>query len=62
VIADIIVLATLGFAVAFTAAWILSPALRRWIERPKYTFQAHVTGYDEAERRRLDIKESSSDE
>ena len=45
---DIIVLLALGFTVLFLAAWALSPALRRWIERPKYRFLADVQSYDQA--------------
>jgi hypothetical protein len=44
---DLIVgLATL-FAVVFFAAWLVSPRLRAWVERPKYRFQANVRSYDE---------------
>jgi hypothetical protein len=39
---DLIVLASGAFALAFTIAWALSPALRRWIERPKYRFLKDV--------------------
>jgi hypothetical protein len=40
------------FAVVFLAAWLVSPRLRRWIERPKYRFQADVRSYDEAQKTR----------
>lgn len=43
---DWIVLIAVMFALAFVAAWICSPALRKWIERPKYRFLADVKGYD----------------
>jgi hypothetical protein len=46
---DLIVgLATL-FAVMFFAAWLISPRLRAWVERPKYRFQANVRSYDETQ-------------
>jgi hypothetical protein len=48
---DAIVLATVLFAFAFFAAWLLSPGLRTWIERPKYQFQGNLERYDEARRR-----------
>jgi hypothetical protein len=38
------------FAVVFLAAWIVSPRLRVWIERPKYRFLADVQSYDQAQR------------
>ena len=47
---DAIVLATVGFAFAFFAAWLASPGLRAWIERPKHQFQANLQQYDEARR------------
>ncbi|HQZ40224.1 MAG TPA: hypothetical protein PLH72_14405 [Vicinamibacterales bacterium] len=47
-ITDLIVLAAVVFAVAFFAAWLVSPALRAWIERPKVRFQDDVRGYDRA--------------
>jgi hypothetical protein len=39
---DWIVLLSAGFAAAFTAAWLLSPRLRAWIERPKFRFQENL--------------------
>ncbi|MEO8051859.1 MAG: hypothetical protein ABI833_15685 [Acidobacteriota bacterium] len=46
---DLIVgLATL-FAVVFLAAWLISPRLRAWVERPKYRFQANVRSYDKVQ-------------
>ena len=46
---DLIVgLATL-FAIVFFAAWLVSPRLRIWVERPKYRFQANVRSYDEVQ-------------
>jgi len=47
---DIIVLAAGAFAVAFSAAWLLSPSLRGWIEKPKFSFQVNVQSYDQARR------------
>jgi hypothetical protein len=46
---DVIVLVVALFTVIFVAAWILSPSLRKWIERPKYRFLADVEGYDRAQ-------------
>jgi hypothetical protein len=47
---DFIVLAVLIFVVVFFAAWLSSPALRAWIERPKYRFLADVEDYDRAQK------------
>ena len=44
---DLIVGLAALFAVVFFAAWLLSPRLRAWVERPKYRFQANVRSYDE---------------
>ena len=44
---DAIVLLAVVFAVVFLAAWLVSPGLRIWIERPKYRFLADVQSYDE---------------
>jgi hypothetical protein len=46
---DIIVGLASLFAVLFFAAWLLSPRLRAWVERPKYRFQSNVRSYDEAQ-------------
>jgi hypothetical protein len=46
---DVIVLVVALFTVIFVAAWLLSPALRTWIERPKYRFLADVESYDRAQ-------------
>ena len=43
---DLIVIAAAGLAVAFVAAWLLRPDLRRRVEQPKYRFQARVQRYD----------------
>jgi hypothetical protein len=45
---DAIVLLAAALAIAFVAAWSVSPRLRSWIERPKYRFQKNVQSYDEA--------------
>lgn len=47
---DVIVFLALGFAIVFAFAWSMSPALRAWIERPKYRFQKNLRSYDEAAR------------
>ena len=59
-ITDLIVLASAAFAVAFAAAWLVSPALRTWIERPKHRFHEAVTEYDLAQHRHRDGPENSS--
>jgi hypothetical protein len=46
---DVIVLLAVGFGVVFLVAWILSPSLRVWIERPKYRFLADVQSYDQGQ-------------
>jgi len=46
---DVIVGLALLFAVLFFAAWLVSPRLRAWVERPKYHFQANVRTYDEVQ-------------
>jgi flagellar biogenesis protein FliO len=50
---DLIVGLAALFAVVFFAAWLLSPRLRAWVERPKYRFQANVRSYDETQGARL---------
>jgi hypothetical protein len=35
-----------GFAGVFIAAWLWAPALRTWLEAPKYGIQASVRRYD----------------
>ena len=45
-ITAVIVLASVAFAVAFAAAWLVSPGLRAWIERPKHRFHEAATEYD----------------
>ena len=49
-ITDIIVFSAVGFGLLFFAAWLARPDLRRWIERPKYGFQASVQDYDRRQR------------
>ena len=48
-IIDAIVSLAAAFAVVFLVAWIVSPRLRVWIERPKYRFLADVQIYDQAQ-------------
>lgn len=45
-IADPIVYAACVFTGAFVVAWAVSPALRAWIERPKYQFLENVRRHD----------------
>jgi hypothetical protein len=47
---DVIVLIAIVCAVLFTAAWVMRPDLRAWIERPKYRFQSNVQSYDQSQR------------
>lgn len=49
-IAELIVGGTAMLAAIFVTAWIASPHLRAWIERPKYQFHDAVQGYDRARR------------
>jgi hypothetical protein len=49
-IAALIVYGSLGLSLAFLAAWARSPALRAWIERPKYRFLDAVSAYDRVTR------------
>ena len=51
-ITNVIVGASIGLALAFVAAWALSPRLRSWIERPKYQFQDALDDFDRAGHRR----------
>jgi hypothetical protein len=48
---DVVVFVALGFSAAFTGAWARSPALREWIERPKYRFQENLRNFDKEARR-----------
>lgn len=52
---DVIVGLAVLFTVLFVLAWIVSPRLRAWVERPKYRFQAHVRSYDQAHSERGNI-------
>jgi hypothetical protein len=49
-ITDAIVLASIALTGAFVAAWLVSPGLRAWIERPKHQFQDAVRQYDRVQR------------
>jgi hypothetical protein len=60
VITDLVVLASVAFALAFVAAWLVSPALRAWIERPKHRFHAAAKEYDLAQQRHDQTSEHSS--
>jgi hypothetical protein len=46
---DLIVGLSVLFALAFFAAWIISPALRAWVERPKYRLQENMRRYDQVQ-------------
>jgi hypothetical protein len=46
---DIIVGLAILFALFFFAAWLISPRLRAWVERPKYRFQANLRAYDQVQ-------------
>lgn len=50
-ITDLIVLASVLFAAAFIVAWVVSPNLRSWIERPKHRFHDLSRDYDLAQQR-----------
>ena len=54
---DAIVGLALLFSVVFLAAWLASPRLRRWVERPKFGFQTAVESYDRAQRESRILKE-----
>jgi len=56
---DLIVGLSLLFALAFLAAWIISPSLRAWVERPKYRLQENLTRYDQVESDRAAREERS---
>lgn len=49
-ITDLIVLASVLFTAAFIVAWVVSPNLRSWIERPKHRFHELSQGYDRSQR------------
>ena len=44
---DIILILSVVLAAGFAVAWIVSPAFRRRIERPKHLFADQVRQYDE---------------
>jgi hypothetical protein len=54
VIAGIIVSGSIVFAAALALAWLLSPELRAWLERPKHRFQDSVRRYDQSHTARHD--------
>ncbi len=45
-ITDVIVLASLALTGAFVLGWLLSPALRAWVERPKHQFQEALREFE----------------
>jgi hypothetical protein len=45
-IENLISFASLALAALFACAWLLSPTLRAWLERPKHRFQHSVQRYD----------------
>ena len=49
---DFVVGLALIFAMVFLTAWLLSPRLRAWVERPKFRFQANVRAYDQVQKGR----------
>jgi hypothetical protein len=51
---DAVVSVAVVFATVFLAAWLISPRLRAWIERPKYRFLADVQSYDQTQRQGRD--------
>jgi hypothetical protein len=54
---DLIVALSLLFSLALLVAWMVSPKLRAWIERPKYHFQENVRSYDKARNVSVDASE-----
>lgn len=45
---DLLVFGAVVFTILLTLAWSVSPALREWMERPKYKFQENL---DSSEKR-----------
>ena len=45
-ITNLVVGAAVFLSVAFVVAWLVSPRIRAWVERPKYRFQDAVREYD----------------
>jgi hypothetical protein len=43
---NLIVFSSVVAAALFLALWLARPDLRRWIEAPKYRFQAAIHAYD----------------
>jgi hypothetical protein len=46
--AEVIVLAAVGFALAFVLVWLLRPDVRARLEQPKHRFQDDARRYDRA--------------
>jgi hypothetical protein len=53
---DLIVGLAILFAAFFFAAWLISPRLRKWVERPKYRFQADIRAYDQVQSEKSTLK------
>lgn len=45
---DMVVGSAVLFALVFLVAWLASPKIRLWVERPKYRFQTNLQSYDQA--------------
>ena len=61
-IADVVVLASVVLTAAFVAGWLVSPALRAWVEQPKHRFQTAVKQYDLEQCRPRSVRETYSGE
>jgi hypothetical protein len=44
--ADLIVLGSIAFGLAFVVVWLLRPDVRAWLEQPKHRFQDQTRRYD----------------
>lgn len=53
---DVVVGLAVLLAVVFFAAWLTSPRLRSWVERPKYRFQADVRAFDQTQSGKSTLK------
>lgn len=59
-ISDLVVWGSIGLALAFVAAWAVSPSLRAWIERPKHQFVDAVLAHERGVRAAAAGKESQT--
>lgn len=59
-ISDLVVWGSIGLALAFVAAWAVSPSLRAWIERPKHQFVDAVLAHERSVRAAAAGKESQT--